>query len=194
MTKKERIKQIQDRAILTAIVIADVIGFVLTIEGCQKVMANEVACPVAGWAAHQFEMTDAVIETESVEMVEEMYCEREETALLVDSTAYYDSHGYGFGSCGRPLVEGLTIAGRVEWLDRYVTLYEVNEDGSIGDKIGRFQFLDTGYGQATGIGQSKILQGRSVGTIESGQCIDIYFSSKAKCSEWGRRKVYIVIE
>ena len=27
--------------------------------------------------------------------------------ILVDSTAYYDSHGYGYGATGQPLVEGL---------------------------------------------------------------------------------------
>ena len=106
--------------------------------------------------------------------------------ILVDSTAYYDSHGYGYGATGQPLVEGLTIAGRKEWIGMSVAIYDLDLN-----LIGIYEVRDTGYGQATGKGSSKILKGRSVGTIENGTCIDVYFDSYAKCRQWGRRKVYI---
>lgn len=106
--------------------------------------------------------------------------------LLVDSTAYYDVHGYGYGADGRPLVEGLTLAGKREWLGMSAVLYDTDMN-----YIGTYEFRDTGYGQSTGRGKSKILKGRNVGTIENGTCIDVYFTNYAKCKEWGRRKVYM---
>ena len=106
--------------------------------------------------------------------------------ILVDSTAYYDSHGYGYGATGQPLVEGLTLAGRKEWIGKSAMLYDTNMN-----LIGIYEFRDTGYGQSTGYGSSKLLRGRSVGTIENGTCIDIYFDNYADCVKWGRRKVYM---
>lgn len=108
--------------------------------------------------------------------------------MLVDSTAYYDAYGYGHGADGRPLVEGLTIAGKKEWLGKTAILYDMDYR-----MIGIYEFRDTGYGQPTGKGQSQILKGRTIGTIENGTCVDVYFSSYAKCKEWGRRKVYLEV-
>ena len=107
---------------------------------------------------------------------------------VVEATAYYDSYGHGYGADGRRLVEGLTIAGRVEDLGKTALVYDMDMR-----LIGIYEFRDTGYGQPTGYGKSKILKGRTVGTIESGTCVDIYMSTKAKCKEFGRQKVYIKI-
>ena len=107
---------------------------------------------------------------------------------LVDSTAYYDKYNYGIGADGRPLVEGLTIAGAPEYLGMSAALYDTDMN-----YIGTFEFRDVGYGQSTGKGQSKLLKGKSKGTIETGQCIDIYFDTLADCKAWGRRKVYMQI-
>lgn len=104
----------------------------------------------------------------------------------IEATAYYDSYGHGYGADGRTLVEDLTIAGRPQDLGKTALLYD--EDYRL---IGIYEFRDTGYGQSTGRGKSQILKGKSVGTIESGECVDIYMSTKAKCTAWGRRKVYI---
>ena len=106
--------------------------------------------------------------------------------LLVDSTAYYDKYGYSHGADGRPLIEGLTLAGKREWLGMSAMLYDTNMNF-----IGIYEFRDTGYGQSTGQGNSKILKGRNIGTIENGTCIDVYFDTYEKCVQWGRRKVYI---
>lgn len=44
-----------------------------------------------------------------------------------------------------------------------------------------------------GVGESSILEGRSIGTIENGTCIDFFFESEADCINYGRRDVYIMI-
>ena len=106
--------------------------------------------------------------------------------LLVDSTAYYDKYGYGHGADGRPLVEGLTLAGKREWLGMSAMVYDTDMN-----LIGIYEFRDTGYGQSTGQGSSKILKNRSIGTIENGTCIDVYFDTYVDCVQWGRRKVYM---
>lgn len=107
---------------------------------------------------------------------------------LIDATAYYDSYGHGYGADGRKLVEDLTIAGRVQDLGKTAILYDMDYR-----LIGIYEFRDTGYGQATGYGNSQILKGKSVGTIENGTCVDIYMGTKNKCQQFGRQKVYIQI-
>lgn len=107
---------------------------------------------------------------------------------LVDATAYYDSYGHGKGADGRKLIEGVTIAGRVEDLGKTAVLYD--EDMRL---IGIYEFRDVGYGQPTGKGKSEILKGKTKGTIETGQCVDIYFKTYQQCKSWGRRKVYMQI-
>lgn len=110
------------------------------------------------------------------------------TLRQITATAYYDSYGHGHGADGRKLVEGLTIAGRIEDLGKTAVLYD--EDMRL---IGIYEFRDTGYGRPTGKGKSQILRGKTKGDIETGETVDIYMSSKAKCKAWGRRKVYIQI-
>lgn len=112
--------------------------------------------------------------------------EQPQELIKVSTTAYYDVHGYGHGADGKPLVEGLTLAGRKEWLGMTAALY--TEDMEL---IGFYEFRDVGYGQPTGAGQSKLLKGKTIGTIENGTCIDIYFSSYEQCKAWGRKTVYM---
>lgn len=107
---------------------------------------------------------------------------------LIDATAYYDSYGHGHGAIGRRLIEGLTVAYRQEDLGKTAIIYDTDMR-----LIGIYEITDTGYGQPTGIGKSKILPGRSIGTIKNGTCIDIYFKTKTACRSWGRRKVYVQI-
>lgn len=110
--------------------------------------------------------------------------------LLVSSTAYYDEYNRHSASM-RELIEGHSIAGKVSWLNRSVNIYKCNSDGTVGDFIGTYTFDDTGYGAESGIGESKILEGRTVGTIENGTCIDFFFDIEAECVDYGRRNVYI---
>lgn len=110
--------------------------------------------------------------------------------LLVSSTAYYDEYNRHSASM-RELIEGHSIAGKVSWLNRSVNIYKCSSDGTVGDFIGTYTFDDTGYGAESGIGESKILENRTVGTIENGTCIDFFFDTEAECVDYGRRNVYI---
>lgn len=110
--------------------------------------------------------------------------------LLVSSTAYYDEYNRHSASM-RELVEGKSIAGKVSWLNRSVNIYSCNSDGTVGDFLGTYTFDDTGYGAESGVGESSILSGRTVGTIENGTCIDFYFDTESDCIQYGRKNVYI---
>ena len=111
---------------------------------------------------------------------------------LVSSTAYWDKYNRTSAS-GRELIEGYSVAGMVEWLHKKVNIYKCNPDGSVGDFLGTYRFDDTGYGQESGVGGSKILKGRTIGTIENGTCIDFYFENEDDCWNYGRRNVYIQV-
>lgn len=110
--------------------------------------------------------------------------------LLVSSTAYYDEYNRHSASM-RELIEGHSIAGKVSWLNRSVNIYKCNSDGTVGEFMGTYTFDDTGYGAESGVGESKILEGRTVGTIENGTCIDFFFDTEAECVDYGRRNIYI---
>lgn len=96
--------------------------------------------------------------------------------FVVECTAYCDE---GITASGKPTVEGLTIAGAREWLGCAAVLYEVDEDGTIGEFIGIYQFTDTGYGRD--------------GDILRGETVDIYMPDYDTCIEWGRRNIYVQI-
>ena len=110
--------------------------------------------------------------------------------IKVESTAYAE-YSSSHSASGRRLIEGYSIAGKVSWLGRKCYIYLCNSDDSVGRCLGLYSFDDTGYGQSTGYGNSKILKGRSIGTIENGTCIDFYMNSESSCDRWGRRNVYL---
>ena len=118
----------------------------------------------------------------------EVFQEEQPELKKMEATAYYDSYGHGYGADGSKLIEGLTLAARPCDLGKTFIVY--NEDYRL---IGIYECRDTGYGQSTHYGQSRILPGRSVGTIEAGQCIDIYFKTYAQCKAFGRQTVYVQI-
>lgn len=104
--------------------------------------------------------------------------------FIVECSAYCYN-----GRCtatGKPTIEGVTIAGKKEWLGRTAVLYEVNDDGGIGEFIGYREFTDTGYGK-----DSTLYPG--YGTIQTGECVDLYFDDEQRALEWGRRKIYIQV-
>ena len=104
--------------------------------------------------------------------------------FIVECSAYCYN-----GRCtasGKPTIEGVTIAGKREWLGRTALLYEVNDDGGIGEFIGYREFTDTGYGT-----DSTLYPG--YGTIQTGECVDLYFDDEQTALEWGRRKIYIQV-
>ena len=105
--------------------------------------------------------------------------------FVVNSTAYCNPAGNKTAS-GKPTIEGITIAGKKEWLGCVAALYEIREDGNVGDFIGYREFTDTGYGR-----NSTVYPGH--GTIETGETVDIYFSDRETCLRWGERRIYIQI-
>lgn len=120
------------------------------------------------------------------------YLQDENPVIKVSSTAYYDEYKRHSASM-RELQAGYSVAGKVEWLNKYLLVYACNEDGTVGKLLGEYRFDDTGYGAESGVGESSILDGRSIGTIENGTCIDFFFESEADCINYGRRDVYIMI-
>ena len=74
-------------------------------------------------------------------------------------------------------VEGLSVAGKEEWLGKAIIMYSVTEDGGIGDFIGYFDFTDTGDGiDLDGDGRGE--------TISNGTSIDVYRDTLEGCYKW----------
>ena len=102
------------------------------------------------------------------------------TPVILRCTCYIDDGITASGQEVRPFI----IAGKREWLGSVACLNRVNEDGSIGEFIGYYEFCDTGYGRATGQGQSRVLKGKTLGTIETGETVDVWMPSLDRAYEW----------
>lgn len=118
------------------------------------------------------------------------YLSDESPFIKLNSTAYYDEYNRPSAS-GRPLIENHSLAGKNEWLGRQVELYECTADGSVGNYLGIYTFDDTGFGVESGFGESNVLSGKTIGTIENGTCIDIYMNTYSECMNYGRNEVFI---
>lgn len=71
-------------------------------------------------------------------------------------------------------------AGKKEWMGQLACINAVNEDGSVGEFIGLFEFKDTGAGfdlDHDGKGDS----------IKEGKSIDIWVESPAKIKAWQKQ-------
>ena len=113
--------------------------------------------------------------------------EKQPELIKVETTGYYDYlYHWGIGFDGRKLVEDLTVAGKKEWLGMSCALY--NMDFRL---IGIYEFRDIGYGKPLGYGKSQVIKGKSLGDIEAGKTIDIYFKNKADALAWGRQTCYM---
>ncbi len=98
------------------------------------------------------------------------------------TTAYH--HGEITAS-GVPVRRGICAVKR-EWMGLTAVVYAYNPDGSIGDLLGYWECLDTGFGGDA--------DGDGVGSIEAGKVIDMYFSTLEECQEWMEQtggKVYV---
>lgn len=68
-------------------------------------------------------------------------------------------------------------AGKKEWLGYTCELNAINPDGSVGEFIGYFEFLDTGAGMDTdGDGKGD--------SIKNGQSIDVWINSLPEAYRW----------
>lgn len=105
-------------------------------------------------------------------------------SYVVESTAYHNPNN-NFCYDGTVPVEGLTLAGKKEWVGKKVRLYEY-DNGYAGKFIGNYEFHDTGFGND--------LDGDGVGSIQNGSCIDIFMENYNDCIKYGRRMVVIEFE
>lgn len=98
------------------------------------------------------------------------------------TTAYH--HGEITAS-GVPVRRGICAIKR-EWMGLTAIVYEYKPDGSMGDMIGIWECLDTGFGGDA--------DGDGVGSIEAGKVIDMYFPTLEECQAWMEQtggKVYV---
>ena len=123
--------------------------------------------------------------------ISEDYVTSENPFVGVESTAYWNEYNRPCANTQMPQAN-LTLAGKVAWLGKSCYLFKCNDDGSVGECIGYYEFHDTGYGQESGVGESIILSGKTVGTIENGTCIDIFMDTESECRNYGRQNVYIL--
>ena len=108
----------------------------------------------------------------------------EPISYVVESTAYHNpNNNYCYD--GTVPVEGLTLAGKKEWVGNSVRLYECI-DGQKGKLMGIYEFHDTGFGND--------IDGDGVGSIQDGTCIDIFMENYDDCINWGRRLVIMEFE
>lgn len=107
---------------------------------------------------------------------------REQEPFKMYTTAYH----YGeITASGVPVRRGICAVKR-EWMGLTAIVYEYKPDGSMGDMIGIWECLDTGFGGDA--------DGDGVGSIESGKVIDMYFPTLSECQGWMEQtggKVYV---
>ena len=99
----------------------------------------------------------------------------------ISTTAYC----CGTTTCtGVPVREGI-CAVKKEWIGKTALIY-ANNDGKIGELLGIYECLDTGFGADS--------DGDGIGSIQEGKLIDVYFSTYEQCKEWMKLtggKVYV---
>lgn len=89
-----------------------------------------------------------------------------EKPQIVRCTGYCD---YGYTKSGQYVRNGI-VAGRKEWLGMTAYIWAVDEDGTIGDFLGIYEFLDTGYGIN--------------GSLKKGTSIDMWHPSEDAVWDW----------
>ena len=99
---------------------------------------------------------------------------KEPNVIKIRCTGYDD---VGYTKSGEWTREGV-IAGKEEWLHKKCKLYRINDDGSVGELIGEYTFLDTGYGIKT-----KTANGIE-GSLKLGKSIDVWHPSEDSIWDW----------
>ncbi len=120
------------------------------------------------------EETQPVAEIKEVEETKPVAEVNKIDAQIIRCTGYCD---YGYTKSGEYVREGI-IAGKKEWLGRTCNLYRVNEDKSIGELIGSYEFLDTGYGIKT-----KTANGVQ-GSLKLGKSVDVWHPTEESIWDW----------
>lgn len=118
------------------------------------------------------------VQVEPIEPVEPKYVTE---PYIIECTAYNPTGN----PCrdGTYPVEGDALAGKYSWLGRHCNLYYCTSDGQIGNLIGTYTFHDTGFGHDP--------DGDGIGSIQTGERIDLYMESYQQAVNWGVQNVYI---
>lgn len=109
---------------------------------------------------------------------------QEAEMIPILTTAYYYGNVTASGCKAR---EGIA-AGKREWLGKTLMAWERNQDGSIGEFLGYWEILDTGFGADS--------DGDGIGSIQEGKVIDMYFENLDRCKSWMKQtngKLYIKV-
>ena len=110
----------------------------------------------------------------------------EKCPILLDTTAYCSGT---HGSHGDKMQRGHVAYTEASY-GSYMELYEavLEEDGtySLGRFIGQYQVMDCGYGKKSSqAGKSRVRPDRGrIGTIETGETVDVYFPQYSECKKW----------
>lgn len=107
---------------------------------------------------------------------------QENAPFQMYTTAY--CHGEITAS-GTPVRRGICAVKR-EWMGKTAIVYTCGRDGGIGELLGIYECLDTGFGGDA--------DGDGIGSIEEGKVIDIYFPTLEECRGWMEQtggKVYV---
>lgn len=99
----------------------------------------------------------------------------------IATTAYCQ----GTTTCTGEKVRHGICAVKPEWIGKTALIYADN-DGQIGELLGIYECLDTGFGADS--------DGDGVGSIEEGKLIDVYFPTLEECKDWMKLtggKVYV---
>ncbi|MDO4801871.1 MAG: hypothetical protein Q4A15_06865 [Prevotellaceae bacterium] len=107
------------------------------------------------------------------------YQEREFVEPLLIRATCYTSYGDNARTADGSVPEVGMLAGKREYLGKSAILYEVKEDGTIGDLIGYFEFCDTGGHKG----------------LKNGTRIDVYRDTLSDCYDWiGRYGDYVYLQ
>lgn len=104
---------------------------------------------------------------------------KEETKKTDDNIRKIRCTGYcdtGYTASGEWTRDGIA-AGKREWMHKKIRLFAINDDDSVGDIIGTYEFKDTGAGIDTdGDGKGD--------SIKKGMSIDIWHATESACYDF----------
>ena len=98
--------------------------------------------------------------------------EKADEAFQILTTAY--CHGT-ITATGRRARRGI-CAVREEWIGKTALVWECKAPGTVGDFLGYWECLDTGFGADS--------DGDGIGSIQEGRVIDMYFPTPEEVQEW----------
>lgn len=158
----------------------------------QKTEIKVVDKPHAGYLIQEVAKEDiktsefgnvlAAAEVSEYDQKEEKKEYQESEPFKILTTAYCEGEVTATGTRVRYGI----CAVKKEWLGLTAEVYACKPDGEMGELLGYWECLDTGFGGDA--------DGDGVGSIQEGRCIDMYFPNLDECQEWMRRtggKVYV---